>query len=142
MRVVVTCLLATGALRKLLQFHLTGNRRDFHVKSSTTFTNMDRGIDETPLQEELQNSITESGLAPIIAPMVAQKGKQNMLQSDYSPPLQESTPPPVTVPPEKYHLHHYLWHSHHRLERENRRPGYNGRYVLHPSDRHVGRHGL
>ena len=49
--------------------------------------------------KELQNPTTESNLAQIIAPVVTRKEKRRMLQSDQSPTLQESRPPPATAPP-------------------------------------------
>ena len=86
--------------RKPPHFQRTGNRRDYHVKSSQ-HSQHGWGIDETSTQKELQNPTTEFNIAPIIAPTVTRKRKQKMLQSDHSPTLQESRPPAPTAPPKE-----------------------------------------
>ena len=141
MRAVVSCLLAAGVL--LIP---NWDQKGFSYEAFDNTRNMDRGIDETPIQEELQNPTTESVLYLIIAPVVTRKGKQRMLQSSHSPPLQESTaptqepptpmtppgempPPPTPVTP--------LSRTPTRKQKDQDTPD---PMFPHLSDRHVGRH--
>ena len=95
MRAVVTCLL----IPKASTIPPDREQKGLSCEAFVNICNMDRGIDKTPEQEELQNLTPESGLAPIIAPVVTRKRKQRMLQPGHSPPPQESRPPPPTAPP-------------------------------------------
>ena len=101
---------------------------------------MDRGIDETPNQEELQNPKTESSLDPILAPVVTRKGRpffttlkvenpNSRTAPVYGAPRRSTTSTTtcdtaITDPNEETEI-----------------PGYTGPHVFHPSDHHVGRHG-
>ena len=99
MRAIVNCFLDTCVLSKALTILPDWEHEDLPCEAFDNIRNMDRGIEETPIQEKLQNPTPESGLAPIIAPVVTRKGKQGMLQSGHSPPFQESRPSPPTAPP-------------------------------------------
>ena len=77
-RVVVTCLLATEVLLKAPTIPRNWEQGGLSCEAFD-IPNTDGTIDETPIQEELQNPTTESNLAPIIAPVVPRKGKQRML---------------------------------------------------------------
>ena len=98
-RAVVICFLATGVLPKDLTCPPDWEQKGLSCEALDNIRKTDRRIDETPIQEELQNLTTESGLDPIIAPVVTRKGKQRMLQSGHPLPLQASRPPPPTGPP-------------------------------------------
>ena len=101
MRAVVTCLFATRVLPKAPTIPQDSEQEGLSCEAFDNIRNTDGGIDETPIQEELQNPTTESNLAPIIAPVVTNKEKQRMLQSDHPLTPQESRQPPPTAPPEE-----------------------------------------
>ena len=99
MRAVVTYLLATGVLPKSPTVLPDWEQEGLSREAFDNICNTDRGMDETPIQEELQNLTTESSLAPIIVPVATRKGKQMMLQSGQSSTRQKWRPPPPTAPP-------------------------------------------
>ena len=104
MRAVLTCLLATGVLPKALSITPDWEPEGLSCEAFDNIRKMDRGIEETPIQEELQDPTTESSLDPTMAPGITGKGKQRMLQSGHYQLLRESrTPiqeqPPPTAPP-------------------------------------------
>ena len=99
MRAVVSCHLATGVLPKDPTTPPDGEQEGLSCEAFDNIRNTDGVIDETLIQEELQNLTREYNLAPMIAPVVTRKGKQRMLQSDHSPSPQETRQPPPTAPP-------------------------------------------
>ena len=99
MRAVVTCLLAMGVLPKAPTIPPDWEQEGLSCKAFDNIRNTDGGIDETLIQEELQNPTTESNVTLIIAPMVTRKEKQRMLQSDHPPTPQASRRPSLTAPP-------------------------------------------
>ena len=99
MQAVVACLLATGVLPNAPTFPPDWEQEGLSCEAFDNIRNTYGGIDETSIQEEFQNPTTESNLAPIKARVVTRNGEQRILQSDRSPTLQESIPPPPTAPP-------------------------------------------
>ena len=79
MRAVVTCLLATGVLPKAPKILPDREQKGLSCEAFDNIRNTDGGINETPIQEKLQNLTTESNLAPFTGPVVTRKGKQGML---------------------------------------------------------------
>ena len=76
MRAVVTCLLTIGVLPKYPTIPRDWEQEGLSCEAFDNTRDMDMVIDETPIQEELQNPTTEYSLAPIIAPVVTRKRKK------------------------------------------------------------------
>ena len=95
MRAVVTCLLATGVLPKAPTIPPDWEQEGLSCEAFD-IRNIGGTTGKTPIGEELQNTTSESNLAPIIAPVVTQKGKKRMIH--HPPTPLESRQPPPTAP--------------------------------------------